>query len=192
MRDSRTAAMLRSALAAALVSVSAAISIPIGPVPVTLQLLALAVIVLLLSPGEVFAATVLYVAIGAIGLPVFSGASGGVGVLLGPTGGFLLGFVAGAPAGAWMRRRVRSWLPGRPMLADVAGVSSLVVIAYGLGWARLAAVTGMDAAAAFGVAVAPFLLSDALKVAGAIAVARAARHAGLEDRSTDDGTAASV
>jgi len=185
VRDSRTAAMLRAALAAALVSVGAAISIPVGPVPVTLQLLVLAVIVLLLSPGEAFAATALYVALGAIGLPVFSGASGGVGVLLGPTGGFLLGFVAGAPAGAWVRRRVRSWLPGRPMLADVAGVTSLVAVAYGLGWARLAAVTGMGMAAAFGVAVVPFLLPDAMKVVGAIAVARATRRAGLEDRPAD-------
>lgn len=177
--------MLRAALAAALVSVGAAISIPAGPVPVTLQLLVLAVIVLLLSPGEAFAATALYVALGAIGLPVFSGASGGVGVLLGPTGGFLLGFVAGAPAGAWVRRRVRSWLPGRPMLADVAGVTSLVAVAYGLGWARLAAVTGMGMAAAFSVAVVPFLLPDAMKVVGAIAVARATRRAGLEDRPAD-------
>ncbi len=171
--------MLRAALAAALVSVGAIVSVPIGPVPVTLQILVLAVIVLLLTPGEAFAATALYVALGAIGLPVFSGASGGVGVLLGPTGGFLLGFLAGAPAGAWVRRRVGLWLPGRPTLADVAGVCLLVAISYGLGWARLAAVTGMGATAAFGVGIAPFLLPDAVKAAGAFVVARAARRAGL-------------
>ncbi|MHB1477377.1 MAG: biotin transporter BioY [Coriobacteriia bacterium] len=176
MRNSRTAGLVRAALVAALISASALVTVPIGPVPVTLQILAVAVTVLLLSPRESLAALVTYVGLGAIGLPVFSGGSGGFGVLLGPTGGFLLGFVLGAPLGSFVRMRLDS---SHPLAADLAGLIALVAVSYAAGLAQFVAVTGMTVAEALAVAVAPFLAPDVIKAAVAVAVARAVRRAGF-------------
>ncbi|MDO8849010.1 MAG: biotin transporter BioY [Coriobacteriia bacterium] len=180
MRRTRTRLFLRAALVAALVAAGALIAVPIGPVPVTLQVLVIAVAVLVLTPAEALLALVAYLAVGAMGAPVFSGGTGGVGVLVGPTGGFLLGFLAGAPAGAL----VRTALAGaarrpRPWLADVLALLTFIVVTYGMGWAYFAVVTGRTAADAFAVAVAPFVVIDLLKCAAAWAVARAVRAAGL-------------
>ncbi|MHB1017313.1 MAG: biotin transporter BioY [Coriobacteriia bacterium] len=176
MRNSRTAGLVRAALAAALISASALVTVPIGPVPVTLQILAVAVTVLLLSPGESLGALVTYVGLGAIGLPVFSGGTGGFGVLLGPTGGFLLGFLLGAPLGSLART---SLADRRPLAADLAGLIVLIAVSYAAGLAQFVAVTGMTVAGAVTVAVAPFLVPDAIKAAIAVGIARAVRRAGI-------------
>jgi biotin transport system substrate-specific component len=176
MRDSRTTGLVRAALAAALISASALVTVPIGPVPVTLQILAVAVTVLLLSPRESLAALATYVGLGAIGLPVFSGGSGGFGVLLGPTGGFLLGFLLGAPLGSFVRMRLAD---RHPFAADLAGIIVLIAVSYAAGLAQFVAVTDMTVAAAFTVAVAPFLVPDAIKAAIAVGIARAVRRAGV-------------
>lgn len=176
MRHSRTTGLVRAALAAALIAASALVTVPIGPVPVTLQVLAVAVTVLVLSPRESLAALVTYVGLGAIGLPVFSGGGGGFGVLVGPTGGFLFGFLLAAPLGSLVRMRLAD---RHPLAADVAGLIALIAVSYAAGLAQFVAVTGMAVAEAFAVAVAPFLVPDAIKGAVAVAIARAVRHAGL-------------
>lgn len=178
MRHSRTVGLVRAALAAALIAVSALVTVPIGPVPVTLQILAVAVTALLLPPSEAFAALLVYVGLGAIGIPVFAGWSGGVGVLLGPTGGFLLGFVIGAPLGSFVRGRLGSKSRGHELAADIAGVVVMIAVSYVLGLLRFTSVTGMAAAEGIGVAIAPFVIPDAIKAAVAIVVARAVRRAG--------------
>jgi biotin transport system substrate-specific component len=67
--------------------------LPIGPVPFTLQSLVLIVIVLVLNLGPALTAIVGYLILGAIGLPIGAGFKGGIGWLIGPTGGFLFGFL---------------------------------------------------------------------------------------------------
>jgi len=177
----RTADLLRAALVAALVAIGALIALPLGPVPMTLQVLVVAVATLVLSPAEALLAMVLYVALGAIGMPVFSGGGAGVGVLVGPTGGFILGFVLGAPAGARVRVALerRDGVRGghRQVIADAAALAVLLVCVYMLGWAGFAISTGRAAGEAFGLAVAPFVLVDAVKCAVALPVARAVRAA---------------
>lgn len=79
----------RSGLFAAIICVCSFICIPIGPVPVTAALLVVILSGVVLSPLEAVAATVVYVVIGALGLPVFSGGGGGIGILFGPTGGYI-------------------------------------------------------------------------------------------------------
>lgn len=179
----RTVALARVALAAALLAASALVTIPIGPVPVTLQVMVVAVIALVLTPPEALSALVLYVVLGALGMPVFSGGASGIGVVLGPTGGFIVGFVVGAPAAALVRTML-----GRPSrveggrgtaLADAVGLVLLLVAVYAAGWAWFGVVTGRSAADAFAVAVAPFVAIDAAKCAVAALVARAVRAAGL-------------
>ena len=88
---SRTRAIAYVAMTIAIIAVSAWVTVPIGPVPFTLQMFAVTFALLILKPKQAIAAIAGYLALGAIGVPVFSGMRGGVGVLMGPTGGFLWG-----------------------------------------------------------------------------------------------------
>ncbi len=88
----KTRAMCMMALCAALLCVGAWIAVPFSP-PITLQTFVLFCVCLLFPGKKAIAAVVLYLLLGAVGLPVFSGFSGGIGMLFGPTGGFLFGFL---------------------------------------------------------------------------------------------------
>jgi biotin transport system substrate-specific component len=165
-----------TALLAALLAASAAISIPFGTVPATLQILALVLIALVMPRREAAFAVGVYLLVGAVGLPVFSGMRGGLAVLTGPTGGYLFGFLVAAPAGAW----VRELLEGRGTsrgAADAVAAAVVVVVVYAFGWAQLVLVTGMAPVAGLLAGVAPFLVPDALKAAAAVLLAPMVRHA---------------
>jgi biotin transport system substrate-specific component len=167
-----------TALLAAFIAVGAWLQLPIGAVPITLQPLFVFLAGYLLGPASGAAAVALYVAAGVLGLPVFAGGKAGLGVLLGPTGGYLVGFVLGAAVtGLAAPRGARlGWIPGA-----LAGVAALAV-AYLVGAARLAQVLHFDARKAFLVGVAPFIAFDAVKVALALVVARHLRARGLSPR----------
>jgi biotin transport system substrate-specific component len=180
MSRTRTASFLRAGLVAALIAVGALITVPIGPVPVTLQVLVIAVATLVLTPTEALLAVGAYLAIGTAGAPVFSSGAGGVSMLVSPTGGFLVGFVVGAPVAALVRELlVFAADTRRGVLADVVALVVFLGITYVAGWTGGAFGTGRTAADAFAVAVLPFLAIDALKCAAAWAVARGVRAAGL-------------
>lgn len=83
---------------AALIGVGAWISLPVGPVPITLQGFFVYLAALLLRPRFALLSTTLYVIMGLIGLPVYASGGSGLAVLIGPTGGYLLGFILGATA----------------------------------------------------------------------------------------------
>ena len=87
----RTRSIAFVGLPIALMGVSAWVAIPFGPVLLTLQMFALMFALLALTPRECLAAIAGYLALGAVGLPMFSGMRGGIGMLLGPTGGYLWG-----------------------------------------------------------------------------------------------------
>jgi biotin transport system substrate-specific component len=175
-----------SALLAALLAVSAVLAVPIGAVPLTLQTLVLVLIALTQRPARAALTVGAYLAVGLVGLPVFSGMRGGFGVLVGPTGGYLLGFLAGACAGAWLRERLETTVaPG--LIADSAAAITVIVVVYAFGWLQLALVTSMGALPALLAGVVPFLVPDALKAVGAIALApvvRAAMGAGAPAAGT--------
>ena len=165
-----------TALLAALLAASAAISIPFGTVPVTLQILALVLIALTVPRSWAAFAVGVYLLVGAVGLPVFSGMRGGLGVLTGPTGGYLLGFLVAAPVGAW----VRGALAGRSAstgVADSVAAAAVIAIVYVIGWAQLALVTGMTPIAALLAGVMPFVVPDALKAIAAVLLAPMVRRA---------------
>lgn len=161
--------LILTALFAALITVGALIPpIPIGPLPVTLQTLTIYITAGLLGAKWGSAALGIYVALGAVGLPVFSGGQGGIGVLLGATGGYIVGFFAITVAvGAFVR------LFGRKMWVLVIGmaVGTLVCYCFGTAW-FVVVYTRAGSAITFGSALAtcviPFLLPDALKIAIAV------------------------
>ena len=165
-----------TALLAALLAASALVSIPIGSVPFTLQLFVVVLVALLVPAGWAALAVGTYLVVGAAGLPVFSGLHGGLGVLLGPTGGYLIGFFVGAVAGALARSLAGRVLRSR-VACDAIAAFVVVLVVYACGWAQLALVTHMGAAAALLAGVAPFVVPDAVKAAVAVGVAPAVRGA---------------
>jgi biotin transport system substrate-specific component len=173
------AMMTRAALMAAVTAVAAQIAIPLpfSPVPFTLQVLAVILSGLLLGPRYGALAQAIYLLIGAFGVPVFAQFKGGLGVVLGPTGGYLLSYpIAAAVAGlathaAWSAPRRRAlWMS---LLWGCVGLA--VIYAFGATW--LAVVTRLPIAAALAQGVAPFVIFDLIKVALAALVAVAAAPA---------------
>ena len=159
----------RSGLCCALLVASAWVSIPFGPVPFTLQTLVVALLPQVLPPRDAVLTVVSYVLLGCVGLPVFSSFQGGIGVLAGPTGGFIWGFILSmVPAAAIMHAGRLSRGLRVPL-----GAAVLLVICYVLGCAQLMLVSGMGLPAALAAAVLPFVIPDLAKVAVSMALARA-------------------
>ncbi|HET8625045.1 MAG TPA: biotin transporter BioY [Gemmatimonadales bacterium] len=147
---------------AAVVALAAQVAVPLPftPVPMTLQPLAVLVVGGVLGARLGAAALVLYVAFGALGLPVFAPVGPpGAARLLGPTGGYLLAYPLAAAVVGWIAARGEGRRVARVLLGCAAG---MVVIHLG-GSAQLAILTGdVGAAARFGLV--PFLTGDLLKI----------------------------
>ncbi len=175
-RDLNTATMTRVALMAAVTAVAAQITIPLpfSPVPFTMQVLAVLLSGMLLGARNGALSQIVYVLVGAVGAPVFAGFSGGLGVILGPTGGYLLSYplaaaLAGLAAGAAVRASRRRAL----VACFMWGCAGLAVI-YAVGAAWLSAVAGLPPLAALAQGVLPFVPLDLVKTALSAAVATAA------------------
>ena len=169
--DSRSRSVAFTALSIAIIAVSAWITVPIGPVPFTLQMFAVTFAILVLAPKQAIGAIAGYLALGAIGVPVFSGMRGGIGVLMGPTGGFLWGYLIGVSLAVtvlalFRRRGVDNFAVG--MLCGLL----FTAVAYVCGWLQYMFVANVGPFESFLVCVAPFIVVDIIKVAAATAVAR--------------------
>jgi biotin transport system substrate-specific component len=161
---------------AAVTAVAAQITIPVTPVPFTLQVLAVILSGLLLGPRIGALAQAIYVLVGAVGVPVFSGFTGGLGHVFGPTGGYLISYpIAASVAGLAAQSVARS--PRRALLSALLwGCASLAVI-YVFGTVWLAVVSGLTPMEAVAAGVLPFVIFDLIKVAIASLVAVAAAPA---------------
>ncbi|MFC6617734.1 biotin transporter BioY [Deinococcus radiophilus] len=157
--------------AALLMALIAQAEIPLQPVPVTLQTLGVLLIGAALGWKRGAAALTLYLAMGAVGLPVFAGGSGSFAKFLGATGGYLLSYPFAAAAAGLLVERFG--LDRRPLGAAAAMlVASVIIYALGLAW--LSAVTGLQGQALLTAGLTPFLLGDALKIGLAAALLPAA------------------
>lgn len=200
----RTRSVAYVALTIAIMAVSAWITVPLGPIPFTLQMFAFTFAIVVLRPSEALAATAGYLALGAIGVPVFSGLRGGIGVLMGPTGGFLWGYVFGVAAAVGLLYLVRTrtgWdaatrrrgvdpverarmTSSQKVLAflRMSGIEVMAGvlftgIAYVCGCLQFMALSGADFTAAFAVCCAPFIVVDLVKIVAAVACAQTVRSA---------------
>ena len=153
----------------ALLALSARVEIPLVPVPITMQTFVVLVIGLAYGWRLGALTVLLYLAEGAAGLPVFAGGAFGVGVLVGPTGGYLLGFVAAA---AVCGRLAESGWDRRPTTTFAAMlIGNFIIYAFGL--LQLGTVIGWDKPV-LQLGLQPFLLGDLLKIALAMVVLPAA------------------
>ena len=169
--------MTRAALMAAVTAVAAQISVPLFPVPFTLQVLAVVLSGLLLGSRYGALAQAIYVLLGVVGVPVFAGFKGGLGVVLGPTGGYLISYPVAAAIAGLAAYTVRNASRRRALWTSLlAGTAALAVI-YLFGATWLAVVTKLPFAAALAQGVLPFVAFDLIKVAMAALVAVAAAPA---------------
>jgi biotin transport system substrate-specific component len=155
----------------AFVAVCAHVALPLyfTPVPLTLQTFAVLVLGLVLSPRQAAATLAAYLAEGAMGLPVFApvpAIPGGMAHLLGPTGGYLLAYPAGAALISLLGRRTSRGFAGAALSA---AAGDLVILGCGGLW--LAALTHASGQAVLTLGVFPFMPGEALKISAAAAVA---------------------
>ncbi len=159
----------------ALTAVAARVTIPLEPVPFTFQVLAVLLAGMLLGARDGALSQLAYVGLIALNLPLDARALGPA-ALVGPTAGYLYGFIPMAYVTGWLVERgaERAW---QRWLAGAAGV----VVLYACGVAGLMISTGMDLEAAWAAGVAPFLVFDLVKAALAASLLYAGRRLLLPD-----------
>lgn len=152
--------MVYASLFGAVTAVGAYIVIPFPVVPITLQTLFVALAACLLGGALGALSQVVYVLLGVVGLPVFSAGKSGLGVLIGPTGGYLIGFIAGA----YVTGRLMDLKKGTTLLWTAFSVASGFLCIYTFGVAQLSLVAELEFLKAVSIGVLPFLIGDCLKI----------------------------
>ncbi|TDA70736.1 MAG: biotin transporter BioY [Clostridia bacterium] len=187
--------MVLAALFAALIAVLAQLAIPLpGGVPFTMQLFGVFLTGSLLGGRWGAVAMLVYLLLGAAGMPVFSNGHGGLGWLLGPTGGFLIGFLLGVYVQGKIVEGALKRRPSQPASGEEGGAARLVgekiplpsfwrflgamipclLISYAVGTLQFSLVNRMPVPVSLGMTVLPFVPFDAVKMVVAAAVARGA------------------
>ena len=171
----RTVDLAYIGLFAVLITVCAWISVPL-PVPFTLQTFAICAAMGILGGRRSTWAVAVYLLLGAVGLPVFSGFRGGLGALLGVTGGYILGFAA-MPLVYWL---ITARLGQRLAVMAAAMVLGLLVCyAFGTAWfvVLYTRTSGpITVGAALGMCVIPFVIPDLAKLVLALVLSRRLRR----------------
>ncbi len=154
----KTKDMITCSLFAALTAACSYIFIPLpfSPVPMNLALLPIFVAGALTGAKNGLIAAIVYVLLGAIGLPVFNGGTGGFAVLIGPTGGYIAGYI------------ICAYLSGK--IKNPAGMIAGLLSCYTFGTLWFSFITGTTIIAALTLCVMPFLIGDGLKIVAAAAL----------------------
>lgn len=163
------------ALFVALIAVCAWISVPTG-IPFTLQTFAVFTTVGILGLKDGLTAVIVYCLLGAVGVPVFAGIRGGLGVLLGSTGGYIIGFVFTALAVGIITSKFGRKIP---VLAVSMVIGLILCYAFGTAWFIVVYTKSKGAisiATALAKCVIPYIIPDLIKIAVAIAVIKAIEH----------------
>ena len=164
---SRTRMMTETALMAAILCIIGPLSLPIGPVPISLATLGVLLAAYVIGPLKGAAACLIYLIIGTIGIPVFSGFQGGLAKLAGPTGGYLIGYLPLVLiAGCFIHYfHDKIWM-------QVIGMCLGTAVLYIIGTFWLAHVAGLTFNEALAAGVLPFIVGDIIKIIAAIALGR--------------------
>ncbi|MBR4914228.1 MAG: biotin transporter BioY [Clostridiales bacterium] len=165
-------------VSAALITICSWISIPLGPVPFTLQTLGILAVMLTAGGRRGTIAILVYLALGAVGAPVFAGFKGGIMSFIGPTGGFLIGFILAALVYWLLEKLILKKLMTTPVKTWIFGMLGFIVfeiIMYIVGviWFMTvyAAQTGpVGLATVMTWCVIPFIIPDIVKMAAAVLI----------------------
>ncbi len=172
MKKANTYRMATCAIMAALMCVLGPLSVPIGPVPVTLTNLVIYLAIVLLGWKMATISCALYLLLGLVGLPVFSGFQGGVGKLVGPTGGYLIGYLVVAIIGGFIMEKceIKTWIT---MVGFVVATAALYT--FGTIWFMIE--MQCDFKQAMTLCVLPFIPFDLIKIVVAVCLGKAVRAA---------------
>jgi biotin transport system substrate-specific component len=160
----RSRTIAYSAAFIGLITLGSWISVPCFPVPFTLQTLFVLLAGAVMKRSAVITVS-LYVLLGALGLPLFHNGIAGPGVLLGPTGGYLIGFIAAAYITGLAYEG-----PSRPVRICGLAAATLVIYAAGIGWLMYS--LDRPFLPAFLAGALPFVAGDAIKAGAAYLIAR--------------------
>ena len=150
--------MMMTALFAAIIGILAQITIPLPLIPITGQTLAVGLAATILGSRLGTVATLLYIAMGAVGIPVFAQMTGGLGVIFGPTGGFIVGFIPTAfIIGLYIEKTAPTIL--QACIANIIGM--FITLAFGAVWLKISA--NLSWTAALMSSVVPFLAVGVIK-----------------------------
>lgn len=165
-------AVVLVALGTALMTLSAKVNLPLPYVPMTLQTLVVLMIGAAYGWRLGSATMIAYLAEGAMGLPVFAGPVGGIAPLVGPTAGYLYGFVAAAFITGWLAER--GWDRSVVLLFAAMAVGHVLILVAGFVWLAYGLGFGVTKAWAFGIA--PFIAASVVKNALGAALMPAIRR----------------
>lgn len=158
MKKGSTYQYVLAAFGAAIIAVLAQVTIPLPLIPITGQTLAVGIVVTILGTRLGTLSVLLYMLLGAVGLPVFSGMSGGLAILVGPTGGYIVGFLATAIIMGLYLDKFGITLV-QAIIANIIGMC--VTLAFGTVWLKI--VADYTWTAAFMGGVAPFIVVGIVK-----------------------------
>ncbi len=170
----KTRDMTLTAVAAALLCIAGPLTVPAGPVPLSLATFAVYMAGAVLGKKRGTMAVALYLMIGLAGVPVFSGFSGGFQKLVGPTGGYLAGYLPCAYLAGMAAERAEKKNAGWILPAWMAAGTAVL---YTLGTAWFMVQSGKALGAALAMCVVPFLPGDAAKIAAASLLSKPVRRA---------------
>ena len=163
--------MAYASMFGALTAVGAYIAIPLPPVPVTMQTLFVDLAGALLGGYLGAMSQVVYILLGVIGLPVFAGGKAGFGVLIGPTGGYLIGFVVGA----WVIGKMTSLRREPGLVWLMVSMTAGIAVVYAIGIIQLMVVAQLSLTKALAVGLLPPLPGDIAKIVVAALICRKVR-----------------
>ncbi len=143
--------------------------VPIGPVPIVLTNLFIFLSILLLDATLSLAATAVYIILGALGLPVFSLGRGGISVILGPTGGYIAGFLVCVLVGNLLKKVLGKNLTSYILITSVAAIA---IYPLGLFWLKNSIGETWSWGKTLSIGCYPFLLGDMLKAVLAAILAK--------------------
>jgi biotin transport system substrate-specific component len=158
LKKSSTYNYVLAAFGAAIIAVLAQVTIPLPLIPITGQTLAVGLVVTILGTRLGTLSVLIYILLGAASLPVFSGMSGGIGILIGPTGGYIIGFLVSAIImGLYLDKFGITIF--QAIIANVIGM--VVTLAFGTAWLKI--VGDLTWTAAFMGGAAPFIIVGIVK-----------------------------
>ena len=158
--------MVLCAVFAAVLCVFSIITVPVGEIPITLGVFGVLFTAVVLGAKKSFMSVLVFILIGAAGMPVFSGMKGGAGVILGPTGGYITSYIFMALIAGAAASKTKENPAG--MLIRFAACIISVLVCYLLGTMQFVLVSGNTFLQALAICVYPFVAFDLLKSAAAV------------------------
>ncbi|MCL2113197.1 MAG: biotin transporter BioY [Streptococcaceae bacterium] len=158
MQNTKLYSLTLIAIGAAIIAVLSPLAIPIGIVPITLQTLAVGLVATVLKARETFFAILIYLILGFIGIPVFTGGTSGIAVLFGATGGFLVAFLFIGTLISWGLHKI-DYKPIPALTINIIG--HILMLLVGTLWIKL--FMNIDWTNALRAGFTPFLFVEIIK-----------------------------